>query len=150
MMVVPALAFTTAAGAAKGGNSANAKACQKGGWQDWVREDRTPFANQDECVSYGAKGGTLTAPLPSQPCYDAAFPDLSDIRLTGPIDTLNNLTVFGSTDGSCQGPIGTRTVVDAGDQNSADAKCAALDPATLGTISLSGPYGAPFWWCQGP
>jgi hypothetical protein len=69
MMVVPALAFTTGAGAAKGGNSANAKACQKGGWENWVRADQTPFANQDECVSYGAKGGTLTEPTPAPTSY---------------------------------------------------------------------------------
>jgi hypothetical protein len=46
----------------KGGNSANAKRCQKGGWQNWRRENQTPFTNQGQCVSYGAKGGTLTAP----------------------------------------------------------------------------------------
>jgi hypothetical protein len=49
-----------------GGNSENAKKCQKGGWQDWAKEDGTPFASQDECVSYGAQGGTLTEPVPPQ------------------------------------------------------------------------------------
>ena len=46
----------------KGGNSANAKLCQKGGWKNWVRADQTPFKNQGACVSYAAKGGVLTAP----------------------------------------------------------------------------------------
>jgi hypothetical protein len=62
-MIVPTVAFATAAGAAPGGNSANAKACQKGGWQNLVRADQTPFANQGECVSYGAQGGPLTVPV---------------------------------------------------------------------------------------
>lgn len=44
---------------AGGGNSANAKRCQKGGWMNLVRSNGTTFANQDACVSYGAKGGTL-------------------------------------------------------------------------------------------
>lgn len=45
-----------------GGNSANAQACQKGGWMTWVRADKTPFTNQGGCVSYAAQGGTLTLP----------------------------------------------------------------------------------------
>jgi hypothetical protein len=47
--------------AGSGGNSANAKLCQKGGWQYYVTADGATFANQDDCVSYGAHGGTLTA-----------------------------------------------------------------------------------------
>ena len=49
-------------GKGKGGNSAAAKACQKGGWKNWVRSDQTPFKNQGACVSYAAHGGVLTAP----------------------------------------------------------------------------------------
>src|SRR5262245_48900035 len=46
-----------------GGNSANAKLCQKGGWQKLGTSDGQGFANEEACVSYAAKGGTLT-PLP--------------------------------------------------------------------------------------
>jgi hypothetical protein len=42
---------------AGGGNSDNAKLCQKGGWQNLARTDGSGFNNQDECVSYGAHGG---------------------------------------------------------------------------------------------
>jgi hypothetical protein len=42
---------------AEGGNSANAKLCQKGGWQDLQSSSGGSFANQDECVSYGAGAG---------------------------------------------------------------------------------------------
>ena len=46
---------------AGGGNSDNAKACQKNGWQTLARaQDSTAgFNNQDECVSYAAHGGSL-------------------------------------------------------------------------------------------
>ena len=53
-----------AAAGNKPGNSPNAKLCYKGGWQTLVRQDQTTFASQDDCVSYAAAGGTLTAPAP--------------------------------------------------------------------------------------
>ena len=52
--------------AEKGGNSANAKLCQKNGWMNLLRSDGTGFTNQDDCVSYGAQGGTLTTKTKSQ------------------------------------------------------------------------------------
>ena len=48
------------------GNAPNAKACQKDGWENLVREDGSTFANQDECVSYAAQGGVLQ-PKPLTP-----------------------------------------------------------------------------------
>ena len=52
---------------AGGGNSANAKSCQKNGWKSLYRSDGSTFANQDDCVSYSAHGGTiLTSPPKSQ------------------------------------------------------------------------------------
>src|SRR5262245_63776288 len=53
---------TATAGNGNGGNSDAAKACQKGGWKNWVRADHTAFKNQGDCVSYAAQGGTLTPP----------------------------------------------------------------------------------------
>jgi hypothetical protein len=43
------------------GNSQNAKRCQKGGWATLARAEDpiVPFATQDACVSYGARGGQL-------------------------------------------------------------------------------------------
>lgn len=55
------------ASAGNGGNSANAKLCQKGGWATLARsEDSSSFANQGDCVSYGAHGGKLVAKGRSQ------------------------------------------------------------------------------------
>jgi hypothetical protein len=64
MVLVPCAALalvavaTATAGKGKGGNSANAKACQKG-WKDLVRQDGTGFKNVGDCVSYAAQGGSL-------------------------------------------------------------------------------------------
>ena len=46
---------------AKGSNADNAKACQKGGWEQLATSDQpfTPFANEQACTSAGARGGTL-------------------------------------------------------------------------------------------
>jgi hypothetical protein len=42
------------------GNSAAAKACQKGGWQNLVTSEGLAFASQDDCVAYAAHGGVLS------------------------------------------------------------------------------------------
>jgi len=54
------------ANAGNRGNSANAKACQEGGWQTLLRSDGSSFVNQGECVSYGSHGGVLTSRTKSQ------------------------------------------------------------------------------------
>lgn len=74
-------------GGNRGGNSANARACEQNGWASLYRiSDGSGFANQDECVSYGAQGGTLIDSNTRQcfhgamaPAQDptAAFADLS-------------------------------------------------------------------------
>jgi hypothetical protein len=62
LVLASALALSASIALAGGGNSAQAKSCQKGGWTEWVRADQTPFTNQGNCVSYAAQGGTLTSP----------------------------------------------------------------------------------------
>jgi hypothetical protein len=47
---------------ARGGNSASAKLCQKGGWATLQSSTGGTFTSEDECVSYGAKGGELFKP----------------------------------------------------------------------------------------
>jgi hypothetical protein len=64
LVLVGALAtaavFATAAVA--GGNSANAKLCQKDGWQTAQTGAGGGFANEDDCIAYGARRGTVFAP----------------------------------------------------------------------------------------
>jgi len=54
------------ASAGRGGNSENAKLCQKNGWTTLVRSDGSSFGNQGECVSYGAQANTLVQKTKSQ------------------------------------------------------------------------------------
>jgi hypothetical protein len=64
-LVAVAFVFALSSGVAgaakhgKVGNSPAAKACQKDGYLDWVRQNGTAFANSDDCTSYAARGGTL-------------------------------------------------------------------------------------------
>jgi len=69
--------------AAPGGNSANARACQKGNWATLapVEDPGTAFTSQDECVSYAANGGSLTA-------YVAEPPSVT-VTMLSPGATLN-------------------------------------------------------------
>jgi hypothetical protein len=73
--LVAALVFAAGALAANGGNSANAKLCQKGGWQTLMDSSAEPFASDGRCVSYGAQGGAIyaLASLHVELCPDQPF-----------------------------------------------------------------------------
>ncbi len=60
LVLVALVAASTAL--ASGGNSSAAKQCQKGGWQTSETSNGAHFANQSDCVSYAAGGGTLFMP----------------------------------------------------------------------------------------
>jgi hypothetical protein len=76
--MVVGLAIAGGALAGNGGNSANAKLCQKGGWQTLMDSSANAFANQDACVSYGAHGGAIyaLARLHVEPCATQPFDGL--------------------------------------------------------------------------
>lgn len=61
--------------AAKGGNAANAKLCQKDGWQTLMDSAARPFPNEQACVSHGAHGGAIyaLARLQVELCPDQPF-----------------------------------------------------------------------------
>jgi hypothetical protein len=59
MALTVALSVGVATASAGGGNSANAKLCQHGGWINLQGSDGTQFVNQGECVSFGAHGGMI-------------------------------------------------------------------------------------------
>ena len=92
-----ALSVGVATATAGGGNSANAKLCQKNGWMNQVRSDGTSFNNEDECVSYGAKGGTL---MPKPTCTAGSENFSEDAARSQP-------TAFaGGTINTAYGPVG--------------------------------------------
>jgi len=89
LCVALALTVGVAPAAGRGGNSQNAKKCQKGGYKDWVRADQTPFKNVGQCVSYAAKGGTLTAPTSAEDrayCVPAGPPTSGQCSVPGLLD----------------------------------------------------------------
>jgi hypothetical protein len=91
LVLCVALAVTVgvAPAAGRGGNSQNAKKCQKGGYKNWVRADQTPFKNVGQCVSYAAKGGTLTAPTVAEDrayCAPAGPPTFGQCSVPGLLD----------------------------------------------------------------
>ena len=71
-----------------GGNSASAKICQKGGWTGWATSDGTTFASQDDCVAYGAQGGSYDALLFIN---GEAEPNDAFVYITVPVGTLSDL-----------------------------------------------------------
>jgi len=72
VVVCTALTVGIATATAGGGNSANAKLCQKNGWQTLVTATGDTFQSADECTSYAARGGVLH-PLSSAPCLDGGW-----------------------------------------------------------------------------
>ena len=147
-VAVPVLALASPARAAVG-NSANAKACQNNGWNTLLTSEGTAFKNQGDCVSYGAQGGTY---LKIGQCFDSATAFIRDLRLTGPVDTINNHQVFNSFNGTCSGAAAfTLTLVSAADATSAAAKCTALGVTGVSPeqLTLFGyPVPSDWWGCQ--
>ncbi len=58
-LAIVLLLASTAALAAKPGNSLNAKACQKNGWTGLYTRSGDPFSSEQACTSYAAKGEQL-------------------------------------------------------------------------------------------
>jgi hypothetical protein len=77
------------ANADKGGNSANAKLCQKGGWVDQQGFDGTQFTSEEQCVAFAAAGGTI---VPIPPSVTLSF--APDSRDPGDCVSIVNLSHF--------------------------------------------------------
>jgi len=143
-MGIGLVGIASPAGAAAGGNSANAQACQNNGWKTLFRADGTAFKNTGDCVSYAAHGGVFASQ-----CYDSTFGSNLDFRLVAPINTAQNTARYGSTDGTCSGAVNRFiTNVSAADQAAANAECQAL----VGTNAFGRPLDNGYttapsdWW----
>jgi len=66
------LTLVVSSALAGGGNSANAKKCQKNGYLTLVRANGSTFATEQECTSYAAKGGVLY-PSTAAPCLGTGY-----------------------------------------------------------------------------
>jgi hypothetical protein len=144
-----ALSIGVATATAAGGNSANAKLCQKGGWMNVQGSDGTQFASEDECVSYGAHGGTIVA-IPAS--VTVSFTPTGDPDFCNVIVNLSHFTPntqysvsvsvqdggifpFGpfavTTDSSGAGSVGIFSYV----KDSSSASGEALVDASVGSVS---------------
>jgi hypothetical protein len=126
-------------------NSSDAKLCQKLGWQLVATATGDSFKNQGNCVSYAARGGQFQGA-----CLDTAQ-IWADGRLTAPLDTLNNLSVYRTGDGSCGAGIQAfQTIVGADDATTANVKCVTLDANGVAQQFANYGYAVPSnWWiCQ--
>ena len=87
-----AVAAAPAVAGKNGPNNQNAKLCQKGGWQSLYTSTGGTFANQSQCVSYAAKGGTLlTTPPYAGQAICAQFGGTFAIGTTPVVWSCNNL-----------------------------------------------------------
>jgi hypothetical protein len=96
---VVALAVGVASATAGGGNSANAKQCQKNGWMSLIRSDGTSFTSEEDCVSYAAQGGTLAHKTQSQldcESFGGTFSIRTDAPFVWQCDGIPNLPPDGS------------------------------------------------------
>jgi hypothetical protein len=135
LVLCAALALTVgvATVAAGGGNSENAKKCQKGGWQTLVRQDGSSFKNQGECVSHAAQGGTLTAKTKSQLDCEAIGGMFAKGK-DGVIWTCNDWPYTYGSDAAAKlrvltvdcGLDGGKVLDSSGDGVVADARCSSL------------------------
>jgi hypothetical protein len=97
-------------------------------------------------------GPTLAPPPePAVGCY--ALPNDFDIYYVGPIDMLQNYTIYSSNDGSCTSPLGTvaGTAIIASDSSTdAQTKCNALTaetPTYVTDLTGASPSLPGFWYC---
>jgi hypothetical protein len=97
--LVVALVWLAPTAVAGGGNSGNAKLCQKNGWTTLVRSDGSSFANQGDCVSYAAQGNSLVAKTRSQLDCESFF----GVYSTNPANDLSGIQTNGTFVWSCNG-----------------------------------------------
>jgi hypothetical protein len=77
--MVATLIVGVSAAFAGGGNSANAKLCQKTGWQSLETGSGGAFSSSEDCASYAAQGGELF-----QPSVVQHFEGCLSVNGTGP------------------------------------------------------------------
>ena len=83
LFLCAALALTVGvATATAGGNSPNAKLCQKNGWMNYQGSDGTQFTSEEQCVAFAAQGVGSIVPPP--PTVDLGLSFVTPSTLPGP------------------------------------------------------------------
>ena len=98
--------LTSAALAAKPGNSPGAKQCQKGGWANWYTTSGRAFVDEGDCSSYTAMGGILVRGAADVSLTYNPSTDLIDVRNDGPLATSLTIEIDGTAAiGNAIGPM---------------------------------------------
>jgi hypothetical protein len=113
LLLCALFALTVGVATANNGNSGNAQACHKGGWQTLTRFDGSAFSSEEDCVSYFTQ---VTSSNPRVVCstlggtFSLGPPDFWACASWGPVANADqlNLGLIALTPG-CQafGPVGT-------------------------------------------
>jgi hypothetical protein len=139
LVVVSAVAAAGVAAKPAGsgpGNSPNAKLCQKGGWQNFVRSNGTSFANEEQCTAYAAGGNTLQ-PKPTFPESRALCGSYGGTFGVGGPDLVQGGAPGALVVWVCNGVPFVDTTTEAAQQQALTARCRA-DNNGLGNVVSSG------------
>lgn len=168
--LVATLVSASAASAGGGGNSLNAKACQKYGWRSLVTSTGVSFASEDACVSYAAKGGVLKKPQtvsfssvnPLQVAIGASYTPTATATSGLPVAITLDATSTGCslTSGSVTFTAAGTCVIDANQAGNATYNAAPQVQQSIIVMndqqlceSFGGTFGGPatglLWTCNG-
>jgi hypothetical protein len=120
---------------AGGGNSANAKKCQKNGWQTLVTSTGATFASEEECTSYGAQGGVLY-PLSAAPCLNGGWQTPAQRSDGTPFSSQSDCTTYTSTGGVVYKPSLTAVPSEVVEEQNIALIASGFHPNSTGALTI--------------
>jgi len=130
-----ALAAVVATGTAVAGNSANAKKCQKGGWQSLVTSGGTSFASEEACTSYAAMGGVLFASS-SAPCLNNGWQAPAQRSDGSPFSSQADCLAYTSASGVVYKPSLIADPSHAGEEQNISVIASGFHPNSSGGLKI--------------
>jgi hypothetical protein len=120
---------------AGGGNSANAKKCQKNGWQTLVTSTGATFASEEGCTSYGAQGGVLY-PLSAAPCLNGGWQAPAQRSDGTPFSSQSDCTTYTSTGGIVYKPSLTAVPAEVVEEQNIAVIASGFHPSSTGALTI--------------
>jgi len=120
---------------ASGGNSVNAKQCQKNGWQSLVTSGGTSFASEEACTSYAARGGTLL-PASQAPCLNGGWQDPAQRSDGSPFSSQADCVAYTSASGVVYKPSLIADPSHAGEEQNIAVIASGFHPNSSGGLKI--------------
>lgn len=117
------------------GNSANAKQCQKNGWQTLVTSTGATFASEEECTSYGAHGGVLN-PLSAAPCLNGGWQAPAQRSDGTPFSSESDCLAYTSVGGVVYKPSLTAVPAQVVEEQNIAVTASGFHPISTGTLTI--------------